>query len=72
MRRLSLHIRTSFWRMVYRVYDTFHKPVSRHSKEQAISIAKHYHLENEVMTAMQHGCTPDEALQEWDIYPYKG
>ena len=21
---------------------------------------------------MDHGCTPDEALQEWDIYPYDG
>lgn len=21
--------------------------------------------------AMEHGCNPDEALQEWDIYPYE-
>ena len=34
-------------------------------------LAHQYNLEWEVLQAMEHGCTPDEALQEWDIYPYK-
>ena len=34
------------------------------------TIARKHGLEYEVIKAMDHGCTPDEALQEWDIYPY--
>jgi hypothetical protein len=35
-----------------------------------LEIARRYRLEYEVIKAMDHGCNPDEALQEWDIYPY--
>ena len=30
-----------------------------------------HELDAEVLLAIKHGCTPDEALQEWDLYPYK-
>ena len=43
---------------------------SRFTREEAISIARKYHLENEVEQAMKFGFNPDEALQEWDLYPY--
>jgi hypothetical protein len=42
------------------------------TKEEALQIAQNYGLEEEVMEGMAHGCTPDEALQDWDIYPYDG
>ena len=44
---------------------------SRFTREEAISIARKYHLENEVKQAMKFGLNPDESLQEWDLYPYK-
>jgi len=57
---------TLFWRWWYR----HHQTPSRFTREEALEIAKKHRLESEVATAMQHGCNPDEALQEWDLYPY--
>ncbi len=58
---------TMFWRWWYR----HHQQPSRFTREEALAIARKYKLEFEVLTAMEHGCTPDEALQEWDIFPYE-
>ena len=47
------------------------KQQSRFTREQAISMAKDYHLEEEVIECMDtYGMSPDEALEEWDLYPY--
>ena len=47
------------------------KQQSVYSREQAIKMAEPYHLEQEVTDAIDtYGLSPDEALQEWDIYPY--
>ena len=58
---------TMFWRWWYR----HHQQPSRFTREEALAIARKYKLEFEVLTAMEQGCTPDEALQEWDIFPYE-
>ena len=58
---------TLFWRWWYR----HHPEPSKFTKDEALEIAKKYNLEQEVIKAMEHGCTPDEALQEWDIFPYE-
>lgn len=58
--------------IVYRKVSKFlskNEP-SRFTREEAISIARKYHLENEVEQAMKFGLNPDESLQEWDLYPY--
>ena len=48
-----------------------HVAASRFTREQAIEMAKPYHLEQEVTDAIDtYGLSPDEALQEWDLYPY--
>jgi len=60
-------LRTLFWRCWYKV----HKQPSRYTRAEALARAKEYGLEWEVLKAMEHGCNPDEALQDWDIYPYK-
>ena len=57
---------TLFWRWWYR----HHPEPSKFTRAEALDIARNYKLESEVITAMEHGCSPDEALQEWDIYPY--
>lgn len=59
-------LKTFFWRWWYR----HRKSPSRYTRAEALAIAKKHGLEYEVIKAMDHGCTPDEALQEWDIYPY--
>lgn len=59
-------LRTIFWRWWYRLRPT----PSRYTRAEALAIAKRHNLEYEVIKAMDHGCNPDEALQEWDIYPY--
>lgn len=41
------------------------------TKEEAIKIAEKYNLEEEVIFAMQQGMTPEEALSEWDMFPYE-
>ncbi len=59
-----MRILTYFWRWWYR-----HNPEpSKFTRAEALAIAKEHHLEYEVLTAMEKGCNPDEALQEWDIY----
>jgi len=40
------------------------------TKEEALTRAKKYGLVEEVAMAMEHGLTPDEALEDWDIYPF--
>jgi len=63
-----MKIVTLFWRLWYRL-----RPApSRYTRPEALAIARKHNLEYEVIEAMDHGCTPDEALQEWDIYPYDG
>ena len=59
-------------RIVYRKLDKFFSKnvPSRFTREEAMTIARKYHLESEVARAMQYGFNPDEALQEWDLYPY--
>ena len=57
---------TMFWRWWYK----HHQQLSRHTKEEALAIAKEHELDAEVLLAMKQGCNPDEALQEWDIFPY--
>ncbi len=52
-----------FWRWWYR----HHSSPSKFTKEEAIVIARKHNVEEGVLMAMEHGCTPDEALQEWDI-----
>jgi hypothetical protein len=61
-----MKITTLFWRWWYK----FHPSTSRYTRPEALAIARKHGLEYEVIKAMDHGCTPDEALQEWDIYPY--
>ncbi len=62
-RRLTANI----WQWWYR----HHQTPSRFTKDEALKIARDHNLEAEVIMAMKHGCNPDEALQEWDLYPYK-
>ena len=59
-------IMTLFWRWWYKR----HPEPSRFTRDEALAIAKKHNLEYEVIKAMDNGCNPDEALQEWDIYPY--
>ena len=61
-----MKLTTVFWQWWYR----HHPKPSSYTKETALSIAKEHELDAEVLMAIKHGCTPDEALQEWDIYPY--
>lgn len=63
-----MNIVTLFWRLWYRL----HPAPSHFTRPEALAIARKHNLEYEVIKAMDHGCTPDEALQEWDIYPYDG
>ncbi len=57
---------TPLWQWWYR-----HHPTPSHfTKEEVIKIARDYNLESEVIMSMKNGCNPDEALQDWDIYPY--
>lgn len=59
---------------MYRIYRKiiryFFKPKSRFTVEEAIKIAREYDMESEVTEALKFGFTPDEALEEWDLYPY--
>ena len=61
-----MKITTIFWRWWYRLRP---EP-SKYTRAEALARAKEHGLEWEVLQAMEHGCNPDEALQEWDIYPY--
>ena len=56
------------------IYQIIHKlfswgSSSRFTKEEALNIAAKYGLRTEILEAMRHGCSPDEALEDWDIYP---
>lgn len=44
--------------------------MKHYTKEEALERAKEFGLDDEVSTAMGFGLSPDEALEEWDIYPY--
>lgn len=46
------------------------KHTTKYTKEQALEIARKYKLEKEVLAAMKFGFNPDEALQDWDLFPY--
>ncbi len=61
-----MKIVAKFWKWWYR----WHPTQSRFTRPEALAIAKEHGLEWEVIEAMKQGCSPDEALQEWDIYPY--
>lgn len=54
------------------IFQVWHqKPYSsRFTKEEAKAIADEHSLKAEVTKTMKNGCTPDEALLLWDIYPY--
>lgn len=48
------------------------KQQSLYTREQAIERAKKYNLEQEVTDSIDiYGQSPDDALQDWDIYPYE-
>lgn len=40
------------------------------NKEEGRIIAAKYNLVDGYEAALKFGMTPDEALEEWDIYPY--
>ena len=46
------------------------KAASAYTKEEALQIGRHFNLEREVIDALRYGLSPDETLEEWDIYPY--
>jgi hypothetical protein len=62
-----MKIITKFWRWWYRRCPGR----SKYTRPEAVSIARKYNLEYEVIKAMDNGCNPDEALQDWDIFPYE-
>ena len=39
-----------------------------YSAKEAILMARKYNLEHEIRQELASGATPDEALEEWDIY----
>lgn len=45
--------------------------MKHYTKEEALKRAKEYGLEEEVAMAMKHGLSPDEALEDWDLYPFE-
>ena len=47
------------------------KQRSHFTRDEAIEIARKYGMETDVAEAMRKGYSPDDALQDWDIYPYK-
>lgn len=53
----------------WRRFRASHKE-SYYTEEEARRIAIKNSLENEFDEALDFGLTPDEALEEWDIYPY--
>ena len=65
----------SFWNIPYKQLlikrHQEHVAASRYTREQAIEMAKPYHLEKEVTDTFDtYGQSPDNALQDWDLYPY--
>ncbi len=53
----------------WRRFRASHKE-SYYTEEEARRIAIKNNLEKELDEALDFGFTPDEALEEWDIYPY--
>ena len=43
------------------------KLISEMKRESAMQIAAQYGLQYEVLQSMKSGCTPYEALHEWDL-----
>lgn len=41
----------------------------RMSREEALKVASEHGLEWEVSQSMDAGMTPEEALEDWDIFP---
>lgn len=61
---------TNLFTPLWKWWHKHHPTASHFTKKEVLQIARDYKLEAEIIEAMKHGCTPDEALQEWDIYPY--
>lgn len=40
----------------------------KYTVREAILMARKYNLEHEIRQELASGATPDEALEEWDIY----
>lgn len=40
----------------------------KYTAREAILMARKYNLEHEIRQELASGATPDEALEEWDIY----
>lgn len=40
----------------------------KYTTKEAILIARKYNLESEIRQELASGLSPDEALEEWDIY----
>lgn len=40
----------------------------KYTAKEAILMARKYNLEHEIRQELASGATPDEALEEWDIY----
>ncbi len=58
---------TAFWRWWY---TKVHPVSSRFTRQEALLTGRKHGLEEEVRQAMDSGLTPDEALEEWDLYPF--
>jgi len=67
MTHYILYIKTLFWRWWYRNHPT----PSKYSKDEALEIAKKHKMETAVSMAILRGYTPDNALQEYDLFPYE-
>ena len=57
-------VRNKWRRFKARLRETYY------SESEARKIAEKYNLLPEFEEALDFGLTPDEALEEWDIYPY--
>ena len=57
-----------FWKWWY---SKIHSGNSRYTVREVLLIAAEHGLEEEVRQAMDKGLTPDEALEEWDLFPFR-
>ena len=46
------------------------QPKKNYTHEEALELATEWGLYNEVKYEMEHGCTPNEALYEWDLLEF--
>ena len=44
--------------------------MKHYTKEEALARAEKFGLRQEIATAMGFGLSPNEALEDWDIYPF--